>query len=191
MFNQTRRTCIVLATIAMAFFSQTINAAVVFPALGINSTFGGAGVSSVNGNLVIDATAYTILTSPSTSEAIPPVTFTLNAVFDSFVGNTYSFTNGTLTAGSYVTATFDSLTLSGSGQFSASLTYTDGTLVTSGASGSFDGSLFNPTSTDFSGDFTANPVIATVSPVVPIPAAMWLFGSGLLGLVGIARRKKA
>jgi len=25
---------------------------------------------------------------------------------------------------------------------------------------------------------------------VPIPAAAWLFGSGLLGLVGIARRKK-
>jgi len=26
---------------------------------------------------------------------------------------------------------------------------------------------------------------------VPVPAAIWLFGSGLLGLVGIARRKKA
>ena len=26
---------------------------------------------------------------------------------------------------------------------------------------------------------------------VPAPAAVWLFGSGLLGLVGIARRKKA
>jgi len=26
--------------------------------------------------------------------------------------------------------------------------------------------------------------------VVPIPAAVWLFGSGLLGLVGMARRKK-
>ena len=25
---------------------------------------------------------------------------------------------------------------------------------------------------------------------VPVPAAIWLFGSGLLGLVGIARRKK-
>jgi hypothetical protein len=29
------------------------------------------------------------------------------------------------------------------------------------------------------------------SPVIPVPAAVWLFGSGLLGLVGIARRKKA
>lgn len=28
-------------------------------------------------------------------------------------------------------------------------------------------------------------------PAVPLPPAVWLFGSGLLGLVGIARRKKA
>lgn len=27
--------------------------------------------------------------------------------------------------------------------------------------------------------------------VIPVPAAVWLFGSGLLGLVGIARRKRA
>ena len=27
--------------------------------------------------------------------------------------------------------------------------------------------------------------------VVPVPAAVWLFGSGLLGLVGVARRKRA
>jgi len=27
--------------------------------------------------------------------------------------------------------------------------------------------------------------------VVPVPAALWLFGSGLIGLIGIARRKKA
>ena len=25
--------------------------------------------------------------------------------------------------------------------------------------------------------------------VVPVPAAVWLFGSGLLGLIGVARRK--
>lgn len=32
--------------------------------------------------------------------------------------------------------------------------------------------------------------ISDISPV-PIPAAVWLFSSGLLGLVGVARRKKA
>jgi hypothetical protein len=26
---------------------------------------------------------------------------------------------------------------------------------------------------------------------VPVPAAAWLFGSGLIGLIGIARRKKS
>lgn len=29
------------------------------------------------------------------------------------------------------------------------------------------------------------------STVVPIPSALWLFGSGLIGLVGVARRKRA
>ena len=29
------------------------------------------------------------------------------------------------------------------------------------------------------------------SSVIPVPAAVWLFGSGLLGLVGVARRKQA
>ena len=31
----------------------------------------------------------------------------------------------------------------------------------------------------------------TASSTVPIPAAVWLFGSGLFGLIGMARRKKA
>jgi len=36
-------------------------------------------------------------------------------------------------------------------------------------------------------------IVATLDSLttVPVPAAAWLFGSGLLGLVGIARRKKA
>ena len=34
-------------------------------------------------------------------------------------------------------------------------------------------------------------LFATRQPAVPIPPALWLFGSGLLGLVGLARRKTA
>ena len=34
-------------------------------------------------------------------------------------------------------------------------------------------------------------VYASLVSTVPIPAAIWLFGSGFIGLVGIARRKKA
>ena len=35
-----------------------------------------------------------------------------------------------------------------------------------------------------------DPLIVTLPAIIPVPAAIWLFGSGLLGLVGIARRKK-
>ena len=69
------------------------------------------------------------------------------------------------------------------------------------ASYTFDGTNFT---VDYSWDaFTHNgnaglgPLEVTVynlhleGTVVPVPAAVWLFGSGLLGLVGIARRKKA
>jgi hypothetical protein len=34
-------------------------------------------------------------------------------------------------------------------------------------------------------------IIDNVHAAVPVPAAVWLFGSGLLGMIGVARRKKA
>ena len=40
-----------------------------------------------------------------------------------------------------------------------------------------------------SGIFYDNLEFAQVT-TVPVPAAVWLFGSGLLGLVGVARRRK-
>ena len=40
-------------------------------------------------------------------------------------------------------------------------------------------------------DGPSNYEMEFVVSAVPVPAAVWLFGSGLIGLVGVARRKKA
>ena len=43
----------------------------------------------------------------------------------------------------------------------------------------------------FSGIMYTEEFNVTITPnVIPVPAAVWLFGSGLLGLVGVARRRK-
>lgn len=39
--------------------------------------------------------------------------------------------------------------------------------------------------------YTESTQTITAISAVPVPAAAWLFGSGLMGLVGVARRKKA
>jgi len=41
------------------------------------------------------------------------------------------------------------------------------------------------------GGFDNLTVVAGSVTAVPIPAAVWLFGSGLIGLIGIARRRKS
>jgi hypothetical protein len=43
----------------------------------------------------------------------------------------------------------------------------------------------------FSEGFNTRAVQATAASIIPIPAAVWLFGSGLIGLVGLARRRKS
>lgn len=40
-------------------------------------------------------------------------------------------------------------------------------------------------------DFDPSGQLCAPPPAVPVPAAVWLFGSGLLGLVGVARRRKS
>ena len=72
------------------------------------------------------------------------------------------------------------------------------------AAGGFENSRFffldtNATAYNFTGKFDLlcadlgciSETYSTWAPAVPIPAAVWLFGSGLLGFIGIARRKKS
>ncbi len=54
------------------------------------------------------------------------------------------------------------------------------------ADSSTAGLSLNPNNGSFSSSFNLNNV--TTSPV-PVPAAVWLLGSGLMGLIGISRRK--
>ena len=43
----------------------------------------------------------------------------------------------------------------------------------------------------FDWNLSADGSLTYGAPAVPVPAAVWLFGSGLIGLVGVARRRKA
>lgn len=49
---------------------------------------------------------------------------------------------------------------------------------------------FGDSGTSLEVDVTREGTITTPATVVPVPAAVWLFGSGLLGLVGVARRRR-
>jgi len=69
----------------------------------------------------------------------------------------------------------------GSTVLAFSFDFTAGSDVSLLASGSYTGSSFTDVAITSS-------TVATVS-AVPVPAAVWLFGSGLLGLAGVAKRK--
>ena len=68
-------------------------------------------------------------------------------------------------------------------EITASFSYVDG-----GITGS--STTFATTDTIFNGEDFTRGQFMYLTPV-PVPAAVWLFGSGLLGLIGLARRKKA
>ena len=114
-------------------------------------------------------------------------------------GNAVSFSPNTTGAGAY-SATNDQsgltipipTTLGGNAAFILGL-FDSNTSTWLGDSGATDvsggaGTAFNVSFTTASGQIMG--VDMTLAQI-PVPAAVWLFGSGLLGLVGIARRKKS
>ncbi len=80
---------------------------------------------------------------------------------------------------------FDNLTLLGSNRFILGLSLDGGSNWTpdDGVS-ALGGDMYYV-------NFTGRKVLAVDVQVVPLPAALWLFGSGLLGMIAIARRRSA
>jgi hypothetical protein len=115
---------------------------------------------------------------------------------DAYGANVANWTPfGTSSTGSWDASSGDAFNLFSAPQIAVPVGYISGTNISgnatkNGASFATLGfALGSYVSTLTNGSFT-DTVTVNVS-AVPIPAAAWLFGSGLLGLVGIARRKKA
>ncbi len=175
-----QRLAILILPIAILIPSIS-NATIALPALDIQNFGTDSGMSLTATTLNIGATAFSIATS-GTPIDIPDVAFSLSSSSGSYNAGTGSF-NGNITIGSLLTADFTQLSIydlaGGDYQFFGDVTYTGGSM------------MGNLTTGRIGGVANANSVIAKLGQitVVPVPAALWLFGSGLLGLAGIARRK--
>ena len=95
-------------------------------------------------------------------------------------GTAFNGTSPTINNATGLGGVMDLFVLTTTGTYSprGGLTYSNGTPTTQFAFYDLNMSLSSV------GDFTA-------AAVVPVPAALWLFGAGLMGLVGVARRRQA
>ncbi len=156
------------------------NSLIVKPALDIQDFAGDAGIGLTSFNFNIDATVFAIVTTGDPID-IPDVSFSLTStgLFDSGQG----YFSGTFDAGSLLSGSFTNLYVlslgDANGQFLGDLNYTGGSLKGNLTAGRIEGT------------FDSAGIVAKLGSVtvVPVPAAVWLFGSGLIGLIGVARRK--
>jgi len=178
-----------LLTVFMLLGAAAASATTTFPALELNPvdiTSNGSGLSMTGLAPFILADDTTILL-----DLIPDLSFSLTSDASG---------SGSLTidSGAALSATFTGLTIThtfgGIVDWSANLTYTGGSLAGILTSGRVEGGFtgingFSIGQSLLGQTFSGSNGIAKVGAVVPVPAAVWLFGSGLLGLAGIARRK--
>lgn len=173
-----------------------VYAAVAYPQLDIHgledSLFSNGTSLTISASVIGIITAEVGVTTPFD----PFVDFLLTV--DDLENGTGSLIAGAM-ADPLLTATFSNFTLYKTlfgSNFSADLSYTGGSMQGGLAGGSITGAFENADPADFSvtapfAPFTADNVTAKIGPVtvVPVPAAVWLFGSGLIGLVSMARKR--
>lgn len=176
-----------LVSVAVMMLPGFLNAAVVLPALDIQDMGDDLGATVTTTSFDIDATAFTIITNGAPID-IDDEAFTLTSTSGSYdptadSGWGYGLFSGTFTVGAgLLSGSFSDLEVFGYGNdtafdFEADLIFDSGSLK-----GGFDGGRIE-------GLIAEDIVEAKLGAVVPVPAAVWLFGSGLIGLAGIARRK--
>jgi hypothetical protein len=172
-----------LTLAALVSLPCIVNAAVSYPALGIANIGSDAGATLSATSFSIEATAFQIVTNGPNID-IADNNFTL--MTDPCIGTCWNGTtgafDGSFTVGDdLLSGTFTGLALyddfSGGVAFTGDVVYTGGSLMGSLSGGRLEGVL------------AGSSVQATLGAVVPIPAAAWLFGSGLVGLIAVARRK--
>ena len=183
------------AALATLLGMSSAQAALQFPVVEIQTLTGDGGAivsGAANGaTLSIQATALKLLRADGTTLAdFPDVPFSL-------VGTRTGATTftGSLQIGQLLTATTTNISFTNLGgvaaSFAADLTYTAGDLFrpTGPFYGRIEG-IVQGASIDVSGAFAAATVQAKVGSVVPLPAALWLFLSGIGGLSTLVRRSR-
>ena len=177
-----------LALAAVLLVPGVLSAAVVKPLIDIIDVGDDKGATLTVSSFTIDATAITISLGGGGLIDIPDETFTLTSTSGSFDFGTGlgMFSGNFSVGGGLLSGTFTDLEveddLIGGFDIFGAVDYTSGSLKGGLADGRLEGFF----------DLDLDLVTAELGPVVvPVPAAVWLFGSGLLGLVGIARRKAA
>jgi hypothetical protein len=162
---------------------------------------GGSPTSSSNNNSVAPGSALAVFTSPALTTAFPGVSTASTGALENFLNglqNDYQNGLSSLTGTETGTATetgvssqskygfFGGPDLAATGSTAIKLFGFTGNNVNGGQLQSY---LLGTATLGTDGTLTLNGNTTTAP--VPLPAAVWLFGSGLMGLVGVSRRRKA
>jgi len=173
----------VLSLCLLSMLSASVNAAMINGSFGVT---GGLSATTSSGLAGVTDIALTSVFGPLASDSTGDTSDVTIASMNMVTGSTASLSAFTPVNGF--------LNIEGWSLALTSLTITDqtaGKLLLEGT-GVLTGGSFEPTDATWTFSTTSlngySMSVSTVA-VVPVPAAVWLFCSGLFGLVGVARRR--